>query len=552
MSCNLSLVTLTAFSIQFSIHGMKKRGLVHPSSVHTDEDRDVVRKFGRNTNIEGINNAGRAEDRTRLVIWLTIFLFLVALTLYDLTQPVQDYLSNPVDVSTTLQHENAIDFPSVTVCNRNIVSCKRLKTFIEKCSDIEFCSHKKELEELLVLGRCEEEKPPDFTPPQLQEEDVKGSDDIFERRKERQELMSKNKDEVHADLKSQNQSKAFISGQTFLLTYLKLNERERITIGHNIRDLIVSCTFRGVDCKTSLTTNSASFMDYVTNTTNFGNCYTLYTRNEVLGKSSLTGPEFGLSLVLNIQQSHYLKDVTSMAVGARVSVQDRQTFPLIEEYGVDLAPGSLTSLSLQMVKISRHEYTGCQVTEWSESKYEDQLSDQHKEDYRYSISMCQRSCVQQTIQTQCGCSHPMFETDKQGYQYCDLVQDTDQRDCVSTIIVEYDIGERSCECGPPCMEVEYEKLVSSTLWPSRQSTLAFSELYNVDPVEVKDDYLRLDVYFMSLNVKTVTETARYTLTTFISAIGGSLGVWVGFSVCMMFELLELLVDLGISCLKRDK
>ena len=166
--------------------------------------------------------------------------------------------------------------------------------------------------------------------------------------------------------------------------------------------------------------------------------------------------------------------------------------------------------------------------------------------------MCQRSCVQQTIQAQCDCSHPMFETDKQGYEYCDLVQDPTQRDCVSSIIVEYDIGERSCDCGPPCQEVEYEKLLSSTLWPSKQTTIAFSELYNVNPEEVKDDYLKLDVFFMSLNVKTVTETARYTLTTFISAIGGSLGVWVGFSVCMMFEVVELLVDLCISCLKKDK
>ena len=58
---------------------------------------------------------------------------------------------------------------------------------------------------------------------------------------------------------------------------------------------------------------------------------------------------------------------------------------------------------------------------------------------------------------------------------------------------------------------------------------------------MKDDY-----------VKTITETARYTVTTFISAIGGSLGVWVGFSVCMLFELLELAVDLGISCFKKDK
>lgn len=166
--------------------------------------------------------------------------------------------------------------------------------------------------------------------------------------------------------------------------------------------------------------------------------------------------------------------------------------------------------------------------------------------------MCQRSCIQQTIQAQCHCSHPMFETDKQNYQYCDLVQEPTERDCVTRIIVEYDIGERACQCGPPCKEVGYEKLLSSTVWPGKHAALAFSDLYNVEPEEVKDDYLRLDVYFMSLNVKTITETARYTVTTFISAIGGSLGVWVGFSVCMLFELLELAVDLGISCFKKDK
>ena len=295
---------------------MKKRSQIYPSVEDTEDEGDVLRKFGKFTNIEGINNAGRAEERTRLVLWLTIFVFLVALTVYDLTQLVQDYLSYPVDVSTTLEHQNAIDFPSVTVCNRNIVSCKRLKNFIEKCSSIEFCSHKTELELLLVLGRCEEEeeKPSDVTINSLplgpKEEEVKAADDIFERRKERRIVVKVDKNEVHDDFKSQNQSKTFISGQTFLLTYLKLNEKEKVTVGHNIRDLIVSCTFRGEDCMTSLTNSAASFMDFTTNTTNFGNCYTLYTSSEVLGKSSLTGPEFGLSLVLNIQQSHYLREAS--------------------------------------------------------------------------------------------------------------------------------------------------------------------------------------------------------------------------------------------------
>ena len=69
-------------------------------------------------------------------------------------------------------------------------------------------------------------------------------------------------------------------------------------------------------------------------------------------------------------------------MGARVSVQDRETYPLMEEYGVDLAPGTLTSLSLQMVKITRHKYSGCRDTSWQDSQYEEQLSEQHKTYYR--------------------------------------------------------------------------------------------------------------------------------------------------------------------------
>ena len=75
--------------------------------------------------------------------------------------------------------------------------------------------------------------------------------------------------------------------------------------------------------------------------------------------------------------------------------------------------------------------------------------------------------------------------------------------------------------------------------------------------------LRVDIYFMSLNVKTITETgpgpssfssslsfscscsfsccslippARYSTSSFISTIGGALGAWMGFSVCMIFEV----------------
>ena len=108
----------------------------------------ILRYFALETNIEGINNAGRSRSLARAAVWLGVFLVLVALTISDMTELVKgispsklmplkaltaEYTDQPVDVSTTLEHENAVDFPSVTVCNKNRVSCRRLRLMIQHC-----------------------------------------------------------------------------------------------------------------------------------------------------------------------------------------------------------------------------------------------------------------------------------------------------------------------------------------------------------------------------------------------------------------------------------
>ena len=63
----------------------------------------------------------------------------------------------------------------------------------------------------------------------------------------------------------------------------------------------------------SLSNNDQSLMYYEHFVTpKYGNCYTLLTRNELLGKSSLTGADYGLSLVLNIEHDTYLRGGQSM------------------------------------------------------------------------------------------------------------------------------------------------------------------------------------------------------------------------------------------------
>ena len=45
--------------------------------------------------------------------------------------------------------------------------------------------------------------------------------------------------------------------------------------------------------------------------------------------------------------------------------------------------------------------------------------------HRYSISSCQRLCLQKAIQAECGCSHPLYDNTAQ-LEVCDLAQGAEQ------------------------------------------------------------------------------------------------------------------------------
>ena len=104
-----------------------------PSNGRQAGSSKILHEFARDTNIEGVNNAGRSPSNIRKAIWLIIVIFLAALTVQDLVSLTKEFLSWPVDVSTRIDHKDAIPFPSVTVCNQNRVSCRRLKEFLARC-----------------------------------------------------------------------------------------------------------------------------------------------------------------------------------------------------------------------------------------------------------------------------------------------------------------------------------------------------------------------------------------------------------------------------------
>ena len=63
----------------------------------------------------------------------------------------------------------------------------------------------------------------------------------------------------------------------------------------------------------------------------------------------MAGPKFGLDLVINIEQSKYLKKGVAQNAGARVVVQSSLAHPQPDDIGHQLKPNTITSLAMHKV-----------------------------------------------------------------------------------------------------------------------------------------------------------------------------------------------------------
>ena len=63
---------------------------------------------------------------------------------------------------------------------------------------------------------------------------------------------------------------------------------------------------------------------------------------------------------------------------------------------------------------------------------------------------------------------------------------------------------------------------------------------------LKENLLQVNVFFQSLNVRQIDESPTYGTGTLVVALGGALSLYLGISVSMVFEIIELVVDILIN------
>ena len=94
------------------------------------------------------------------------------------------------------------------------------------------------------------------------------------------------------------------------------------------------------------------------NSPRFGNCFSFnanYSGNkDNTFTSSLPGSVMGLNVVLNIQQSSYMKNGLTASAWARVSVEDARLRALVDEFGMDVEPNKATNFAIEKVNSWTH------------------------------------------------------------------------------------------------------------------------------------------------------------------------------------------------------
>ncbi|KAJ8029869.1 Amiloride-sensitive sodium channel subunit gamma-2 [Holothuria leucospilota] len=114
---------------------------------------------------------------------------------------------------------------------------------------------------------------------------------------------------------------------------------EREALGHDIWDMLLSCSWKGLTCSPH---NFTHFFNY-----KHGNCYTFNSGiNGSAEISSKSGPLYGLSLELFLEQWEYISDV-QQAAGMRVSIHDQGTMPFPENNGISIEPGTEASVGVR-------------------------------------------------------------------------------------------------------------------------------------------------------------------------------------------------------------
>ncbi|XP_055937970.1 degenerin mec-10-like [Argiope bruennichi] len=308
----------------------------------------------------------------------------------------------------------------------------------------------------------------------------------------------------------------------FYMIYSTLSKEVRKEIGSQGDEFIKHCSFNGKACSVKTFVESQSLR--------YGNCFTF---NQ--GSRNKTSPlivsetEYwsGLEVTLELKYDEYM--LFSDTVGARVHIHDPNEPPSPDNYGIDISSGFETSVAIMQT----HEIRLA-------SPYRDHCVNYSDEDpYRHSQSWCTRYCIQRINYMKCGCADPTL-TSTTIFKTCNLTN-RNESCCLNEVLDRILKDKLACDCPLPCSTTYYGEKVSVARWPSK--SLDFNgnltkRNYLEDIKRMRKSQAKLRVFYSTLIRKIYEQKPRYQDSEIYSHLGGELGMWLGLTLMVIFEIIE--------------
>ncbi|XP_052070447.1 degenerin-like protein unc-105 [Mytilus californianus] len=483
--------------------GLHGRSSTSVNSTGNKSFKRLFARFAEKTSMQGVFYIYSAKNRGQKIFWICLLIACTVGMGSHLYYLINQFTKYPVNTKIELGFSN-LKFPAVTICNVNPIRRSKLYIASQELQDM--------VEHLTQVGYG------DY---------VDAHYDIYDIDYDFGEIVD---DRIW-------------KLEEFRRLYKKEKRETKIELGHQIEDMLISCTVGKFKCFAS---NFTVLPHHI-----YGNCFTLQTGDMKITKA---GPSNGLSLILYMDRNEYLKQI-SEGFGARVQVHDIGTFPFPDEEGIFVPSASETQIGLRMVTIERLGglYGNCSGDRNYSRIY----------GYKYTRYLCQILCSNDWIFHTCDCHAPdVKDVSPLVNKFC---TNKSEKECMHKELIRQNKNKGDCKCWNPCSENQFLKTISHRNWPSEdyltilinesvcsripQKCIDATLLYMGKDLSTKSlDYVKVDIFYEDLNYERIVETPEIENAQFMSDFGGAVGLWIGFSVLSFFELVQLITEcVRIAC-----
>lgn len=342
----------------------------------------------------------------------------------------------------------------------------------------------------------------------------------------------------------------------------KMPDEDLYNLGHSNKSFLLPklkmCSFSDKKCKLGL--DFRTIMD-----PSIGNCFQFGDKSKIQNQS---GPESGLSLLLNVNQDDYGDTDSSSFPGAGAILLIGQFGMLIDSFtlenrGILLLPGTLTKIKIEKKVVKRLPTP--YPDECVQNKSATDLFGVHfKDSLPYSSELCKTFCFVRLQMEFCGyisssteyLMQHIVDVKKSNISFGNSTGKASilkEYKCLRRSTRKYNKGRLKCDCRPACYEERFHVKYSSAMWPSHlkskqllqdlQSKYKAQKSYaNWTTADVYKNLLKLQVYFEDFTVETIEQRPAYGWDDFLSDLGGQAGLWIGASVFSWLEVSSLLIN----------